>query len=205
MNNKGFRLTILSLLACLTIALCPGLLSAAPRVDGPAGSQSADGKSGKIAFINSDILQDQLLEYKAKIDVLNRQFEPRVKDIQGLNDRINALQNTIQAQQGAVAPTKIAEMTEQLAEMKRDAQRKSEDLQTDGNRAKDEALGPLKEKIGKFLEDYTTKHGIAMVVDLANAIQSNSIVWYDRQADITVDFVKAYNAAYPTPAAAKQP
>jgi Skp family chaperone for outer membrane proteins len=202
MRETGFRLFVLVALASITIALCPRLMAAAEKTAPGPAQAGAGGQSGKIAFINSDTLQDQIGEYKAKIDALNRQFEPRVKEIQTLNDRINALQNTIQAQTGALAPTKIAEMTEQLSDMKRDQQRKTEDLQTDGNRAKDQMLTPVKEKIAEFLKGYSSKHGIALVIDLANAIDSNSVVWYDRNADITADFVKEYNAAYPVPGAA---
>ena len=198
MSQTGFRLLVLVAIAGFAMAMCPGLVPAAQK---PSGSGA--GQTGKIAFINSDSLQDQLFEYKAKIDALNRQFEPRVKEVQTLNDRINALQNTIQSQTSVLPPTKIAEMTEQLEGMKRDQQRKREDLETDGNRAKDEALGPLKERIGKFLEGYTAKRGIALVIDLANAIESNSVVWYDKKTDITEDFVKEYNAAHPAAAPSK--
>jgi hypothetical protein len=88
--------------------------------------------------------------------------------------------------------------------MKRDQQRKTEDLQADGDRAKDQTLGPIKEKIGKFLQDYTAKHNIAIVIDLGNAIESNTLVWYEQRSDITEDFVKAYNAANPSPTAPTQ-
>src|ERR1043166_3109911 len=50
---------------------------------------------GKVAVINTAMFQDQVLDFKAKMAELNRQFEPRVKDIQGLADRINAQENTI--------------------------------------------------------------------------------------------------------------
>ncbi|MGH9759392.1 MAG: hypothetical protein ACREDR_24630, partial [Blastocatellia bacterium] len=73
MSQTGFRLLVLVAIAGFAMAMCPGLVPAAQK---PSGSP---GQTGKIAFINSDSLQDQLFEYKAKIDALNRQFEPRVK------------------------------------------------------------------------------------------------------------------------------
>ena len=44
---------------------------------------------GKIAVINTAAFQQQVLEFKAKVEALNKQFEPRVKEVQGLNDRIH--------------------------------------------------------------------------------------------------------------------
>ena len=84
------------------------------------------------------VFQQQVEEFKARIDALNRQFEPRVKDVQGLADKINALETTLKSQSGVLAPAKVAEMTENLESMKRDYQRKGEDLQAEAGRARDQ-------------------------------------------------------------------
>src|SRR5690349_5965991 len=73
---------------------------------------------GKVAVINTAIFQEQVEEFKAKVDQLNRQFEPRVKDVQSLADKINALETTIKSQSGVLTPARVAEMTENLEGMK---------------------------------------------------------------------------------------
>ena len=78
---------------------------------------------GKIAVINTAAFQEKVEEFKAKIESLNRQFEGRVKEVQGLNDRINALETTLKSQSGVLTPAKVAEMTENLETMKRDYKR----------------------------------------------------------------------------------
>ncbi len=160
---------------------------------------------GKIAVINTGVFQQQVEEFKAKIDALNRQFEPRVKDVQGLADKINALETTLKSQSGVLAPAKVAEMTENLESMKRDYQRKGEDLQAEAGRARDKAFEPITGKLGKFAEDYTAKRGIVVLVDIANAVQSGTVLWFDPRLDITQDFVAAYNKANPVTAAAPRP
>ncbi|HEV8483659.1 MAG TPA: OmpH family outer membrane protein [Blastocatellia bacterium] len=179
-------------LAALSIAASAQQVSA-PTQGRPAGVVT----KGKVAFINTGIFQEQIGEFKARVEALNRQFEPRVRELQSKGERVAALENTIKTQSGVLAPAKLAETNEQLEREKREYQRKQEDLEADGNRAKDQLLGPIREKLTKFVEAYTEKRGISMLIDLANAIQSNTIVWYDPRADITQDFVTEYNKANP--------
>lgn len=160
---------------------------------------------GKIAVINTGAFQEKVEEFKAKIESLSRQFEPRVKEVQGLADKINALETTLKSQNGVLAPAKIAEMTENLDSMKRDYKRKAEDLEADAGRTRDRAFEPITGKLGKFAEDYTAKRGIVMLVDIANALQSGTVIWFDQRSDVTQDFINEYNKANPVASAAPKP
>lgn len=156
---------------------------------------------GKVAVINTAAFQQQVAEFKARIDALNKQFEPRVKDVQGIADRITALESTVKTQSSALSAAKIAEMAEQIETMKRDYQRKGEDLQAEAGRARDKAFEPIQAKLGKFAEQYTSSRGIVLLVDLSNAVQSGTLLWYDPRSDVTQDFINEYNKANPTPGA----
>ena len=161
---------------------------------------------GKVAVINTAIFQEQVAEFKAKVDQLNRQFEPRVKEVQSLADKINALETTIKSQSSVLTPARVAEMTENLEVMKREYQRKGEDLQAEAARTRDKAFEPITVKLTKFAEDYTGKRGIILLVDISNAVQSGTVLWYDPRTDVTQDFVNAYNKANPmTTAPAPKP
>lgn len=152
---------------------------------------------GKIAVVNTAMFQEQIAEFKSKIEALNRQFEPRVKDVQGLGDRINALETTLKTQSSALPPARIAEMTEQLDTMKKDYKRKGEDLQADASRTRDKAFEPIQAKLGKFAEQYTASRGIVLLLSMGDALQSGTLLWFDPRADITQDFITAYNKANP--------
>jgi len=171
---------------------------ASPNI--PRAAASVAPSQGKIAFVNSAELQVKLIDYKAKIDELGRQFEPRIKEVQTLNDRAVALENTIKAQGPTLTAAKVAEMTEQLEGMKRDLTRKQEDLQADGDRARNQQMAPLKDKLQKFLQDFTTRHGITILIDLSNAVESNTVLWFDQRADVTQQFIAEYNQALGQPA-----
>jgi outer membrane protein len=201
MKSIKFALTALALaLLCVSaFAQQPG--AAAPQK--PAGPTLLP--KGKIAVINTALFQEKVEEFKAKIETLSRQFEPRVKEIQGLADKITALENTLKQQGNVLAPAKVAEMTENLEAMKREYKRKAEDLEADAGRAKDKAFEPISGKLGKFAEEYTAKRGIVMLVDMANALQSGTVVWFDPRSDITQDFINEYNKANPVATAATKP
>jgi outer membrane protein len=190
--------TLVALLSLAGIAAAQQTAAAAP----PALPK------GKVAVLNTALFQDQVLEFKAKMGELNRQFEPRVRDVRGLADRITAQENTIktQGQGGALSAARVAEMTEQLEAMKKEYQRKAEDLEADASRAKDRAFEPLTNKLVKFAQEYTAKRGIIHLIDLSNSLQSGFLLWYDPRADITADFIAEYNKANPVagaPAATK--
>jgi len=154
--------------------------------------------------VNSGELQEKLVDYKAKIDELGRQFEPRIKEVQTLQERAVALENTIKAQGATLSPAKVAEMTEQLEQMKRDLTRKQEDLQADGDKARNQQMAPLKDKLQKFLQEFTNKHGITLLIDLSNAVESNTLLWFDQRADVTQQFIAEYNQALGQPAGIKK-
>ena len=169
-----------------TIALL-SLTTLAAAQQPAAAAKTPTLPKGKVAVINTALFQEQVLEFKAKMDELNRQFEPRVKDVRGLADRISAQENTIktQSQGGALSAARVAEMTEQLEAWKKDYQRKAEDLQADATRAKDRAFEPLSAKLVRFAQDYTARHGIVHLIDLGNSLQSGLLLWYDPRTDIT--------------------
>ncbi|HYV05071.1 MAG TPA: OmpH family outer membrane protein [Blastocatellia bacterium] len=192
-------------LALTAVALATLGIAASAQTSGLAPQKPAAPTGlpkGKVAVINTAMFQAQVFEFKSKIEALNRQFEPRVKDVQGLADRINALEQTIKTQANTLSASTMAEKTEQLESMKKDYQRKAEDLQADANRARDKAFEPIQAKLGKFAEQYTASRGIVMLIDLANAVQSGTLLWYDPRSDVSQDFINEYNKANPAAVAA---
>ncbi len=167
---------------------------------------------GKVAIINSLYFQESIGEIKAKIEILNRQFEPRMKEVQSLRDRITALETTIDTQRksGALAAAREAEMIEQLDQMKLDYKRRGEDLEAEGRRASESSIQPINEKVSRFLQDYASKRGIILLINVANEANAHTVVWFDKRSDVTQDFINEYNKANPAatsapPAAAPQP
>ena len=156
----------------------------------------------KIAVINTGALQDGIGEFKAKLENLNKQFEPRVKDVQALAEKINALETTINTQKDLLGPEKVAVLTEQDEALKKEYKRKSEDLQSDGQKTSQIALAPVRQRIDKFLAEYTAKRGITLIISLESAMESNILLWFDTRLDVTQDFIIEYNKANPVQSSA---
>jgi Skp family chaperone for outer membrane proteins len=175
-----------------------GVSASAQQGAAPAGK-------GKLAVINTGVFQEQIGEFKVKLDALNKQFEPRIRELDQLGTQIKTREETLKTQGPALTPAKVAELTEQVESMKRDYQRRGEDLQADGGKARDLALKPVSEKLERFAKDYTVKKGITVLIDLANAYNAGLIVWYDQRLDVTEDFIKEYNKANAVPATGTSP
>jgi Skp family chaperone for outer membrane proteins len=170
-----------------------------------AQTPAAPAGKGKIAVINTGVFQEQIGEFKAKLDALNKQFEPRIRELDQLGTQIKTREDTLKSQGSALTPAKVAELTEQVESMKREYQRKGEDLQADGGKARDLALQPVSEKLERFAREYTARKGITVLIDLANAYNAGLIVWLDQRLDVTEDFIKEYNKANAVPAAGATP
>jgi Skp family chaperone for outer membrane proteins len=151
------------------------------------------------------MFQGQVAEFKTRIEALNRQFETRVKEVQGLGEKITALEATIKSQAATLSPATVAEKSEQLAAMKKDYQRKGEDLQADAARARDKAFEPMQAKLLKFAAQYTASRGIVLLVDAASGVQSGTLLWFDQRTDVTQDFINEYNKANPATTAPTTP
>src|SRR6185503_17204394 len=97
-------------------------------VSANAQQGAAPAGKGKIAVINTGVFQEQIGEFKIKLDALNKQFEPRIRDLDQLATQIKTREDTLKTQGPALTPAKVAELTEQVESMKREYQRKGEDL-----------------------------------------------------------------------------
>jgi outer membrane protein len=203
---KFIKLTQIVFALCALAGAASAQQAATP---GPAQAGAAPAllPKGKIAIINSLYFQDNIGEIKARVESLNRQFEPRMKEIQGLRDRITALETTIDTQRksGALQAAREAEMIEQLEQMKLDYKRRGEDLQAEGNRVSEQSIAPINAKVSRFLQEYAQKRGIILLINVANEAQARTVVWFDRRADVTQDFIVEYNKANPVATGAPAP
>lgn len=67
-------------------------------------------------------------------------------------------------------------------------------------------VGPVTDKINKFMNQYCQQRNIVVVLDRQVAESSELLVWLRPDVEITEDFINEYNKAYPssTPAAPKK-
>lgn len=206
MRRLAFAAAICSLLSLAAFAQTP-----TPPATRPAGSGAAPAAAGgtgaeaKIAIINTAAFRTGIGELKIKLDGLNSEFEPRQKELQALQDRVNNLKNQIQTQGATVQPNVRNQWAEEAAEKEKELKRKGEDYQSLAQKRLEEVSGPIYDKIGKFLEGYSQQRGITMVLEGGAAQQAGLLVFAAQATDITQDFMNEYNKVNPAAAGAAAP
>jgi len=151
----------------------------------------------KVAIIN---VQNAVLETaeikKAQTD-LEAKYRPQQAELEKLQKEIVDLQGQLQAGQGKL--TQQAEQDIQItgARKQRELKRRSEDLQAEVDRERNEVLqrsgGRMQEVVKKLAEE----KALDVVIDVTNA------VYFKPALEITKEAIAAYDKAYPSAAAAK--
>jgi len=194
-------MTIFSLAAFAQTPTPPSRPAAsnAPAANAPAGGTGAE---GKLAYINSARFRDGVNELKERIDALNKEFEPKRKEVEALEAEVNNLKNKIQSQGPTVSPQVRAQWVEDGTNKEKMLKRLAEDYDALGQKRLAEAYQPVSEKILKFLDGYCQQRGIVMVMEGGAVQQAGVLLWASTATDITEDFMKEYNKVNPGSGAA---
>lgn len=154
---------------------------------------------GAVRVMNTFLFRSGINELKVKVDLLNKEFDASNREITSLQDQITALQTEIQNQGGALSQATLAEKNNRLTETKRKYDRLVEDVQVQANRRWNEETGPIYKKVETFMAKYCQERGIVVVFDLAGSADKNLIQYVAAGADITQEFMDAYNKANVAP------
>ncbi|HMV49159.1 MAG TPA: OmpH family outer membrane protein [Blastocatellia bacterium] len=185
-----------------TLAALPLLFLLLLTAGGNALAQNG-GQAEKLKIGIVDVLafRDGIGELKAKYDKLQTEFATADREIQSMQTKL-ASQEKVLNENKNLTPQQAAKLSDEFEQGKKEYNRKVEDFQAQVRKREDDETGPIKEKLGKFLEQYCAKRNITYVFD-GRALQETGIVIYAAPtANITDDFIKEYNKAYPAPAGA---
>jgi outer membrane protein len=187
------------------IAVVPAYAQQRPAAaaQAPAGAGSSGPlPDSKIAVIFTEAFLDEkqgIARFNALVANLNREFQPRETELQGLKTRAQALQDEITKTASVADPKTIQTKTDQLESLKKELQRKAEDAQSAFVRRRKEIFQPLQEDIGKALEAYAKQRGISVIIDGSQV----PLVYAADNLDITRAFIAEYNAKNPATASAR--
>jgi Skp family chaperone for outer membrane proteins len=188
----------------LAVAVIPVLAQPRPAAPQTAPQSSAGNvPEGRIALIYSDAFLDGktgIARFNTLITTLNREFQPRQTELQGMQQRIQTLTNEVnqaQAASSVVDPKSIQTKIETLEQLKKEYQRKGEDAQAAYTRRRQEMFSPLQEDIGKALEAYAKARNINVIIDGSQV----PLVYAADALDITRAFIGEFNSKNPATAA----
>ncbi|HEU5459914.1 MAG TPA: OmpH family outer membrane protein [Pyrinomonadaceae bacterium] len=177
---------------------------ATPANPPAAAPQTIAVPDSKMAMIYSDAFLDPkngIARYSSLLTTLNREFQPRQAELQGLQTRIQTLTKEIEDQQAVAAPDAVRQKREQLAQLNTDFKRKGEDAQAAYEKRRQEIFMPLQTDIGKALEVFAKARGITVIVDGSQV----PLVYASDSIDITKAFISEFNSKNPATAAVTQP
>jgi outer membrane protein len=182
---------------CVSAQTRPAATPANPPAAAP---QTVAVPDSKMAMIYSDAFLDPkngIARYNSLLTTLNREFQPRQAELQGLQTRIQTLGKEIEDTQAVAAPDAIRQKRDQLAQLNTDFKRKGEDAQAAYDKRRQEIFGPLQIDIGKALEAFAKARGITVIVDGSQV----PVIYAADSIDITRAFITEFNSKNPATAA----
>lgn len=169
-----------------------------------APQTSAAMPESKIALIYSDLFMDPktgIARFNTLLGTLNREFQPRQTELQGLQQKIQTLSDEIEKTKNVAEPVALQRKVDDLEQMKKDFQRKGEDAQAAYNKRRQDIFTPLQTDIGKALEAFAKQRGITVIIDGSQV----PVVYAAESIDVTRAFINDFNSKNPATASNTPP
>jgi outer membrane protein len=191
------------------LAIAAASASAQQRAAAPATAPATQQATvavpdSKIAMIYSDAFMDPktgIAKFNTLLSTLNREFQPRQTELQGLQTRINTLTKEINDTQSVADPNTIRQKRDQLDQLNTEFKRKGEDAEAAYTKRRQDIFLPLQQDIGKALEAFAKARGITVIVDGSQV----PVVYAAESIDITRAFINEFNSKNPATAAVTTP
>jgi outer membrane protein len=180
------------------------VLSAAAQTT-PAATAAPAGNV-KVAVIAFQAAVSQTNEFQRNFSDLRKKFEPKLAQLKTMSDEIETLTKQLQAQGDKLNEADQAAKAHVIEDKKKQAQRFSEDSQTDYQQQVQEVFNSVASKVGEVLVSYVQQQGYSMVLDATQQQQQAPIVLYAApSSDITRAVIEAYNVKSGVPAPVSAP
>lgn len=150
----------------------------------------------RYAVVDTSRFSTDLLEYKQKIDQLNREFEDRVRTVQKLASDLRAAEMDMETNRLNYTEPIRQEKNRQIENIRKQYKRLSEDLELDLQKRSRELVDPVKDKIVKELGEFALANGIDLLLDVSVTAERMGLVHASSDIDITMAFVSYYNSKY---------
>lgn len=180
--------------------------AAAAPASAPSGSAAASPTTPsptKIGIVN---IQEAIIstnEGKKELEVLQQKFSPKQAELKNMNDEVENLKKTFQAQSDKLNDEERNTRAKEIEAKQKNLQRSYEDAQNDFQQAEQEMINRIGGKMLATLEKYAKANGYAVVLDVSNP--QTPVLWANQGTVITKELVDAYNTANPSAAPAAKP
>ena len=155
----------------------------------------------KVGVINLQEAISLTGEGKKSFGDLQKKYQPRQADLQRQQQEIQALQDQIQKQQATLSDDERIRLSRELEDKSKLFKRANEDATADFNAESQDTLRRLGQKMVKLVNDYAQQNGYTMILE-GEQLQ---VYFINRDAVVTEEIAKRYDAAYPVEGAAAAP
>lgn len=161
--------------------------------------------AGKIGLINTQAFDDDkagITKYVTALNSLETEFKPMFTELQTLGTKIQALEKEIQGYREIVAkggkiPISDADLNKKIEDYDKSVREykfKEEGAKAQYQRREQIVMGPIRQDIGKAIDEFTKKNGYVIMLDVAKLDGAGLILAADETADVTKAFITFYNA-----------
>jgi Skp family chaperone for outer membrane proteins len=176
----------------------------------------------KICFISTGAFSDEkqgITKVVSALAALDKEFEPRQKELVDINTRVENLAKEIQGLQtqlnNAAAASKtspinveklqsdIAAKNDEGARLQIDFKRKQEDAKTAYEKRRAVILEPVQKEIFNAINEFAKARGFDVILDYD--VLAQGLVYVAQPLDMTPDFIKFFNAKPATTATTTAP
>jgi outer membrane protein len=208
-----FRLVAATLFLA-AIAAVPAFAQTRTGAAQPAAAPAQGGNTAipasKIAFVNTLAFRDEksgITRWIAAAKSLQREFEPREKELQTMQTRLQAIAKEIEtlSSQSVVSRETITNKQDEGEKLQRELKFKEEEGKAAFQKRYNEVVGPISADIGKALDAFAKQRGITLVLDLARLAEMGAILSADNSTDVTAAFIAEYNSKNPATASTASP
>jgi outer membrane protein len=161
-------------------------------------AQSATPAPSKIGVINIQAAITNTAEGKKVIADLQNRYLPKQKELQRLQQEIQADQDQLTKQAATLSDEEQGRLSREVEEKQKQLKRDAEDAQNDFNNDRDDAIKRIGQKMVKVINDYAAQNGFTLVLDDAQI----PVYYASKDIELTAEIVKLYDAANPVADAA---
>jgi len=165
---------------------------AAPAAQAEVKPEAIPAKVAVIAFeqgvVATNEAQRATLEVQKKYEPKKTAIDSQSAELESLKKQYQALPTTIPDEERAARLKTIDDKTKAL-------QRDVEDATNAYNTDVQEVLGKVAQKFGGTAVKYAQEHGFTLLLNIGGQQQLPTVLWWQRETDITQAAIDAYNVA----------
>jgi outer membrane protein len=167
--------------------------AAAPAAAAEVKPEAIPAKVAVIAFEQGVVATNEA--QRATLE-LQKKYEPKKTTIDSENSELESLKKQYQALPATIPDEERAARLKTIDDKTKALQRDVEDAQNSYQTDLQEALGKVAQKFGGTAVKYAEEHGFTLLLNIGNGQQQlPTVLWWQRETDITQAAIDAYNVA----------